>query len=235
MQNPTIVYEDKNFLAVNKPVGWLTHHAGANKGKVYPALTDWLLERYPEIKGVGDEPALRPGIVHRLDRETSGLILIPKNQETFLRFKVIFQAREMKKKYLALVYGRVTSQGRIDKDISLKPGTTRRTVRGGKMTKPAITEYSPKEYFKDDGGNEFTLLKVSPLTGRTHQIRVHLASINHPIAGDKMYGKKKDAFSRLMLHAFSLELETEKGKKVMLEAEPPEDFDVVLKDLKRQD
>lgn len=225
--NIKIIYEDKNFLALNKPAGVLVHNTAANdQGET---LVDWILKRYPSIVHVGDTPTLRPGIVHRLDRDTSGVILIPKTQAYFEYLKKLFQEHKVKKTYLALVYGEVKGGGLIDKPISLKAGTTKRTVYGGKMTKEAITEYRPLETFEFEG-MRFTLLEVSPKTGRTHQIRIHLASIGHPIVGDTLYSSSFSHKSsplhlgRHFLHASSLEFPAKKGTMLKIEAELPSEL-----------
>lgn len=238
MGEPTIIYEDKNFLAVNKPSGWLVHEVGHGKQERAEALTNWLLARYPGLKSVGDLPAgrqvsqERPGIVHRLDQETSGIVLIPKTQEYFLYLKSLFKERKIKKVYLALVYGMLkTKRGVIEEPIGIKPGTIRRSVGSGKMLKSAVTEYVVLGEFENKEGEKFSLVEVSPLTGRTHQIRVHLKHIGNTIVGDSIYSRRKDGIGRLMLHAAAVEFETSPGKKLRLEAEPPEDFEKILKSL----
>ncbi|MBI1839041.1 MAG: RluA family pseudouridine synthase [Candidatus Colwellbacteria bacterium] len=225
-----VVYEDKNFVAVSKPAGLLVHGTlSSGKSRDEETLVDWLIERFPEIKNVGDDTKIRPGIVHRLDKDTSGIILIPRNQEYFNYLKSLFQRHDIKKTYLALVNGHVLSQeGTISKPIGLKSGTIKHTVnvKGAKMVKPAETEYKVKKYI----GN-YTLLGVSPKTGRTHQIRVHLASIGHPIVGDKIYGKKEESLkpSRLFLHADSLEFSPEPNKNLKLSVDFPEELQEILK------
>src|SRR3989344_8368647 len=132
---PEIIYEDKNFLVLNKPAGLLVH--GPCK-----SLVDWLLVHYPEVKSVGDDPETRPGIVHRLDRETSGTLLVPRNQESYIYFKKLFQSHEVKKTYLALVRGVVhEKEGLINKPLGLKTGSVKRTVftKNARMIKEAIT------------------------------------------------------------------------------------------------
>ncbi len=241
--NPKVIYEGTDFLVLLKPAGLLMHpfRVGTDQGKVVvkeETLTSWLIAHYPETKTVGDNPEMRPGLVHRLDRETSGLVLVARNQDSFHYLKSLFQTRDIKKTYLALVLGVPKEEkGVIEKAISLKPGTVKRTVHGGKMTKEAVTEYEVIETFSL-GSNSFALLKVHPLTGRTHQIRVHLASIGHPILGDTLYssGKRKEEkavqSSRLMLHAFNLSFQTKEGESLEFEAPPPEDFDQVLRSLR---
>lgn len=194
------------------------------------ALTIWLLPRYPGLSKVGDEPKLRPGIVHRLDQETSGIILVPKTQEYFSYLKSLFKERKVKKTYLALVYGTLKNKkGIIEEPIGIKSGTIRRSVGSGKMLKPAATEYKGLREIENAKGEKFSLVEVSPLTGRTHQIRVHLKYLGHPILGDGIYGRKKDKTGRLMLHAVAIEFETSPGKKLRLEADPPADFEEILK------
>jgi 23S rRNA pseudouridine1911/1915/1917 synthase len=208
MNDPVVIYEDKNFLIVNKPVGLLVHPTNSSSE---PTLVSWLLPRYPELKEVGDEPGLRPGIVHRLDKETSGVMIVPRNQEWFAYLKSLFAARLIKKKYIAVVFGKPSSdKGTIEIPIGIKAGTIRRSVRSSKMAKSAKTTYKVIKSFdsKEPWGNQkYSVLEVFPETGRTHQIRVHLASIGHAVLGDPLYGprRKPEWVNRLMLHAESLE------------------------------
>ncbi len=275
---PQVIYEDKNFLALDKPAGLLVHPirlesngAGPTANSKEKTLVDWLLKHYPEVAKVGDLPALptgqaggrqviqtRPGIVHRLDRDTSGIILIARNQEYFEYLKNLFQTRAIKKTYRALVHGRVMpKKGIIEKEIKIKSGTTKRTVFRGRSEKTAVTEYKllkqftlpvrrsialPSEILREgrgkSGPNEqsafFSWIEVTPLTGRTHQIRVHLASIGHAVVGDKLYGHKNPkevqlpGIKRQMLHAYSLEFSPAPGKRVKLAASLPEDIKSTL-------
>ena len=266
MDEPRIVYEDKNFVGIFKPEGMLVHKARTNADRTQtdaensrhdPAtLVDWLLKKYPEIKNVGDEPETRPGIVHRLDKGTSGIMLVPRNQEYFEYFKSLFKTRQLKKNYLAIVFGEPKEKhGIIDKPIGIKSGSVKRSVHSEKMLKSAVTEYKVTKTFVS-GGTTFSLLEVFPKTGRTHQIRVHLASIGHPIVGDFLYGGKKQATfakasadakaladksedksffansaplaNRLMLHAYSLEFPLQNGKRMKLEVEPDESFKFII-------
>lgn len=239
---PFIIYKDKNFLAVYKPAGLLVHPVKLESGD--PALTDWLLENYPEVKNVGDLPTgrqviqIRPGIVHRLDKDVSGIMLVARNQKYFEYLKNLFQTRQIKKNYLALVYGKIKSKtGIIDKPISIKSGTIKRTVWHGKDEKGAVTEYRVIKFLKlkvesdEEKEQIFSLVEVSPKTGRTHQIRIHLASIGHPIVGDTLYGKKTNPFNlkRIFLHAESLEFSPAEGERIKLEAALPEELEDLLK------
>lgn len=225
-----ILYEDKNIVAVNKPAGLVVHSDGRTKE---PTLVDWILEKYPELKTVGEpltlssgEVVYRPGIVHRLDRETSGVILIAKNQETFEKLKSQFQERETEKIYNTFVWGEFKDkEGMIDRPI----GKSRKDFRlwsAQRMAKgemrDALTEYKVLAQ-KDD----MAFLEVTPRTGRTHQIRVHMKAINHPVLCDRLYGPKRPkalGFDRLALHARSIEFTDTKGEKIKVEAPYPEDF-----------
>lgn len=227
--NIQIIYEDKNFLAVNKPAGLLVH--GIKSKTEEPTLVQWLLKNYPEVKDVGDDSETRPGIIHRLDKNTSGIILIAKNQRYFDYLKNLFQIHEIKKTYLALVKGEIKPrEGIIDKPIGLKSGTIKRTVftKNAKMIKSAVTEYKVKEYLP-----KYSFLEVKPKTGRTHQIRIHLASIGHPVVGDSLYGGTKTSdLDRLFLHAYSLEFASEQGEKIKLVADLSPDLTDYLHSVK---
>jgi len=226
-----VIYEAPEFIVIDKPAGMTVHRVkGVSKEKEGARyLTDELVGIYPELKGVGDDPEWRPGIVHRLDKDTSGVMIIPRSQEYFEYLKRLFQEKLVHKTYLALVYGELKNdKGVIDKPIGLKGGTVKRTVHGGKMVKEAVTDYKVVRRFSG-----YTLLEVSPRTGRTHQIRVHLASIGHPIAGDSLYGGKKQKKSflpagRQFLHAHSIEFDAAPGHKVSFVSELPTDLTEVL-------
>ena len=216
-----IIYEDNNFIALNKPAGVLVHSVIGKKNE--KTVVDFLTSHFPPIKKVGDDPENRPGIVHRLDRDTSGVIIAAKNQPTFLFLKSLSQNRLISKTYLAVVKGWPKEKiGLIDKPIGIKNGTTKRSTRSDKMKKEAITSFIVQKKFKKDG-KEYSLLEVSPKTGRTHQIRVHLSSIGHPIVGDSLYGKK-DKEKNLLLHAFSLKFTSPSGSKIIIESDPPSYF-----------
>ncbi len=247
MNEPQIIFENDDFVIINKPAGLMVHAARVSSKRrgavrrmdearaVEPTLVDWLLGRYPGIKTVGDDPALRPGIVHRLDKATSGVMAVAKTQASFDRLKKLFQEHRMKKTYYALVSGvPKNKKGVIDAPIGIRAGSLRRSIHSSKMAKPAVTEYSVEKTFSDDKGNGFSLLKVNPKTGRTHQIRVHLASIGHPIVGDALYGTKTSraievfrgtAAPRMMLHAAALEFsDGTGGNRFAFEAPLPDGF-----------
>lgn len=234
-----VIYEDKNFLALNKPAGIAVHRGAGIKEAT---LADWLVEHYPEVKSVGDDPEERPGIVHRLDKDTSGVMLAARNQETFESLKRLFKTRRIEKTYLALVVGAPKkSSGIIDEPIGRM--ASRRTKRGiGKNilgARQAVTEYRVLERFGAAhrgriGG--YSLIEVRPKTGRMHQIRVHLASIGAPVVGDKTYGGARAEFpgvDRNFLHAFSLEFSYPEGRRWHFEAALPADLQNILRNLRR--
>lgn len=241
MLEPEIIFENDDFVVVNKPAGLVVHAARVSaRRRVEPrslaaeqTLVDWLIGRYPKITTVGDDPVLRPGIVHRLDKATSGVMIVAKTQASFEQLKKLFQDHRMKKIYYALVHGvPKNSQGTIDAPIGIKNGSLKRSIHSLKMVKPAVTEYSVVKTMIKNGNSagvraaeQYALLKVSPLTGRTHQIRVHLASIGHSIVGDPLYGRKTDlAARRLMLHAAALTFSDDAGNRFEFEAPLPSDF-----------
>lgn len=245
--NISIVYEDSNLLVINKPSGLITHPKNAEDKQ--ESVTGWLVGKYPEIKNVGDpstgsprpelgtktgQENLRPGLVHRLDKDTSGLLVIAKNQDSFIYLKNLFQDRKIKKFYLALVHGKPKeSKGIIDAPLG-RIGMKRTTqVRGNKKLKDkkeAVTEYRTLKNFRD-----FTLLEVSPHTGRTHQIRVHLKSIGTPVAGDPIYGSKNTTGpkepERLFLHAYKLQFISPDGKSLAFETDLPDDLQNFINEL----
>jgi len=229
---PEIVHEDGELLVLNKPVGLAVHAARHNHpGADEPTLVDWLLIHAPQVKNIGDDPVLRPGIVHRLDRATSGIMVVAKTQAMFDYLKKLFQTRAIEKKYLAVVHGVPKEKhGVIAAPIGIRNGTLKRSTRSEKMAKPAVTEYRTIRTFDGDesGSAPRALLEVMPKTGRTHQIRVHLASIGHPIVGDRLYGRKNERAPRLMLHALSIEFTMPNGQRVRFEAEPPIGFEALI-------
>lgn len=235
-----IILKTKDFVAFNKPAGMLVHHTENMEhrpGEV--TLADIACKEFPEIEKVGDKPDVRPGIVHRLDKDTSGVIIVPRNQKYFEFLKGLFQRHEIEKKYLALVGGRLLGVGRIDLPIGLKPGTVKRSVRARnmKMVKEAITDYKVKHIYQAETMGRavfYTLVEVTPRTGRTHQIRVHFASQGHAIVGDTMYGPLANALglSRQFLHAESIEFSTPQGNRIRIEADLPDDLKSVLAKLK---
>jgi 23S rRNA pseudouridine1911/1915/1917 synthase len=225
MDAPHVIHESPSYAVIEKPAGLIVHtYRTVEKEAPKETLVDWVLMNIPEVKGVGDKPEERPGIVHRLDRETSGLLIIPKSQESFLYFKSLFQKGEIHKTYLAVVDGIIKEKrGTISLPIGIKNGTTKRTVRGGRMVKEAKTDYEVIREGEREG-KSFSVLKVFPKTGRTHQIRVHLTAIGHPILGDTLYGKRIDRAPRLMLHALMLDFKSPEGEVMHIEGKIPSEF-----------
>ncbi|MCX6716473.1 MAG: RluA family pseudouridine synthase [Candidatus Taylorbacteria bacterium] len=237
-----ILYEDKDLLVVNKPAGLMVHPDGKSKG---PFLTDWIAKNYPKIKGVGEPSRTvkgdeidRPGIVHRLDRETSGALLIAKTQKAHEFLKKQFQDHTIKKTYKLFVHGSINE----DEDVINRPiGRSRsdfrrwsaqRGIRG--ETREAITDYKVLERSISGTkmGERFSYVEAMPRTGRTHQIRVHFKAINYPLVGDTLYAPNHPealGFKRLALHSEKIAFTDLKGKKMEITAPLPEDFQNALK------
>lgn len=185
--NIKIIKETEEYLVINKPAGLLVHSTENNQEKA--TLVDWILKKYPEIKKVWDKKnktgKTRPGIVHRLDRDVSGLMVIAKNQKMFNHLKKQFQIRKIRKIYQVLVHGEIKQeQGTIKLPIvrSKKTGLMIAKSTPDSKAKEAITEFEVLQRFKN-----YTLLKINLKTGRTHQIRVHLKSIGHGVVNDTLY------------------------------------------------
>ncbi len=221
---PTILFEDKDFLVVNKPSGSLVH---GGPGVHERTLADWAVHRDPAIAAAGDQPDIRPGIVHRLDRDVSGVMVIAKTQDSFDGLKRQFQDHDVLKEYLALAYGRITDQaGRIDFAIARKPDKSGLMVARPKSTegRDAETLFHVERFVKN-----MTLVRVRTLTGRTHQIRVHFKAIGHPLIGDPLYRIKRMKIQklpppRLFLHARILEFTDRDGQRRHYEAPLPADL-----------
>jgi len=219
-----ILYEDEHLVAVNKPAGMVVH-MGA--GRAEGTLVNALLHRYGALSTAGspEGEAERPGIVHRIDKDTSGVLLVARTDAAHRSLAEQFATRKIGKVYLALAQGLLPADhGRIDKPIERDPRhRTRMTARSGAGRK-AVTEYTVIRRLASKKGMGFTLLEVRILTGRTHQIRAHLASIGHPVAGDVLYGAAKGPLERFFLHAHRIEfLHPATGKPMKVEAPlPPE-------------
>lgn len=218
IEDPSVIELNDAYVVLNKPAGLLVHHAPHTEGT--HTLADWLLETYPEVASVGDAPTLRPGIVHRLDQATSGIMVVARTQSAFEQLKAAFQSRTISKEYRALVYGVVAAdKGSINKPIGIVPHSSKRSVHASKMAKEAHTEYVVLERYR-----HATLLAVFPHTGRTHQIRVHLASIGHPVLGDTVYYGRRPQYmnvARLMLHAYAVSFVLPEQPAVRYEAPVP--------------
>ena len=221
-----IVYEDPDLLIVDKPSGQVVHPApGHGSG----TLVNALLGRGEELAPGGIAGVQRPGIVHRLDRDTSGLLMVARNDAAQASLQAQLKARRIRKTYLALVAGAVAAAaGRIEAPIGRDPGRrTRMAVTAD--GRPSTTGYRVRERF--DG---WTLLELDLVTGRTHQIRVHLEAIGHPVAGDPVYGtgtsrRGPTGLGRLFLHAWRLELTSPStGALIRAESPLPRELDAVL-------
>ncbi len=190
---PIIVKTD-DFLIVNKPAGLITHPTSPTKQEA--SVSGWAQALFPEIAKVGDPE--RPGIVHRLDTHTTGLLLIARTSHAYDAFTAMFKDRTITKKYLALVEGQPEPSGKITIPLLRHP-TLRNTITTSMHGRPATTLFTVQEYFKDSA-----LLEVELITGRTHQIRVHCKAIKHPLIGDTVYNKKSHLIARQALHAYSI-------------------------------
>ena len=233
--NIEILYEDKDMVAVNKPAGLVVHADGKTNE---PSLADWILQKYPEAKEVGEpsrtatsEVIYRPGIVHRLDRETSGVMLVAKTQQGFETLKKQFQAHQIKKEYHAFTYGEMKQdKGTIDRPIGRSNKDFRRwsAQRGARgELREAVTEY--QVISRKDG---YSFVHVFPKTGRTHQIRVHFKAINYPLVADSLYAPSREntlGFKRLALHSYKTTFVDVSGISHTVTAPYPEDFALTLK------
>lgn len=248
-----IIFENEDYLVIDKPAGLAVHGGGNIKEKT---LADWLIEKYPGIDKVGEDP-VRPGIVHRLDKEVSGLMVVAKNNDSFLHLKEQFKDRDITKKYVALVHGQMINDfGSINfpikraKDgykmaamplntfelLSRRRPTSRDqgNLDGIFKAREAITEYSVIKKFVN-----YTLLDVKILTGRTHQIRVHFFALGHPLVGDNLYYNKKSKvqnkkinLGRIFLFAKALSFKDRHGETCNFELEMPQELSVFIKDLR---
>lgn len=223
-----IRYEDDDFLLVNKPAGMVVHPATGHQSGT---LANAVLAHCPEVLEVGGEK--RPGIVHRLDKDTSGLILVAKNDRTLRHFQGQFKARTVRKVYLALVDGRIQPpEATIDAPLGRDPRQRKKMsviTKRSARSRPAQTGYSTLVSYEDH-----TLVECLPRTGRTHQIRVHLAYIGYPIVGDLVYGRRKQrlATKRHFLHASQLTFERPSdGISLTFSAELPLELQTLLDQL----
>lgn len=245
---PKIIFEDKDFLVIEKPSGMLVHGVGAY-GRTplqhEPTLVDWLLKKYPEIKNVGEEK-YREGIIHRLDKDVSGVMLAAKTQTGFSHLKQQFKERKVTKTYLALVYGAPSEhEGKIDLPIGRSAEgkfvahPRAQNAKFHEKDKHAITLYRLMNTTRD-----YSLLEIKILTGRTHQIRAHLSAIGHPIVGDSQYGPKKPFFKkfskkikvlntpRIFLHSHKIGFYNMQNVWVEFESPMPKELEEFLSQLK---
>lgn len=192
-----IIFSDEHIIVINKPAG-LVVHPGA--GVEHGTLVNALIYHFPGIERVGDPE--RPGIVHRLDKETSGVMVVARSELAYEELKRQFKAREVEKHYLALVWGHLqVEEGKIDWALGRHPRDRQKISIRSRKPRSALTYFSVRKVLE-----EFTLVEVKPVTGRTHQIRVHFAAAGHPVVGDTRYGgkDKEGRYVRLYLHAWHL-------------------------------
>ena len=224
-----IVYEDAGVIVVEKSAGMIIHSAPGVKERT---LVDELVEKYPELKAVGEDPS-RPGIVHRLDKETSGLMLVARNQQSFENLKKQFAERDVHKEYIALVHGKIRDDVGV---IKFRIGRSKKGARmagrpEGQEGREAITEYEVIKRFVNA-----TLIKAKILTGRTHQIRAHFHAFGHPVVGDSLYKIKgmkiRHAPPRLFLHAAKLGFTDLQGQYREFESPLPKELEEYLSKLR---
>jgi 23S rRNA pseudouridine1911/1915/1917 synthase len=224
-----VLYEDEHVLAVNKPAGMVVHPSpGHERGTLVHAV----LAHCPDLPGVGG--VSRPGVVHRLDRDTSGVIIFAKDDATHQTLQDAFRSRQVEKTYLAIVDGYPpTPTGRIEAPLGRDPRSRVRMKVGTRQpSREATTVYKMEETYRDHA-----LLEVRPVTGRTHQIRVHLAFLGCPVAGDTVYGRTRRSLpvGRHMLHAWKLRLVLPgRSEAATLTAPIPSDFEDALRLLRTQ-
>jgi 23S rRNA pseudouridine1911/1915/1917 synthase len=237
MLKPEIIFEDNDVLVINKPAGLIVHSDGRTEEY---SVAEWVLENYPEMKDVGEpwtspqgEIVNRPGIVHRLDRTTSGVMILAKTKDAHAFLKQQFQDRTTEKIYTAFVYGNLKADsGVIEKEIVRIKSVPPRwgVARDGEDNKKreAVTHWQVLSRGVDPATKEsVSILSVSPKTGRTHQIRVHLKAIGYPIVSDHLYAAGKPevlGFKRPALHASKLSITLPRGEKRSFEASMPADM-----------
>ena len=227
--NPTIIFEDESILVLDKPSGWITNDASTTTTQ--PVIQTWLRENLKYLL-VGDRDR-RDGIVHRLDKETSGLLVVAKTIPAFENLQSQFKERKVAKTYIALAHGEVIpKEGKIEASVGRLPWRRQRfgVLPGGRE---AVTNYKVLKTLSKDN-EKFSLVELYPKTGRTHQIRIHLKFIGHPIVGDNFYAGRKTSRDdrlwcpRLFLHAAKISFfHPETGKELTFESELPKDLNLV--------
>ncbi len=233
MTTPEIIYQDKDLLVLDKPTGWVVNEAETTKNQL--VIQDWLKKSFDYE--IANDPRMRSGIVHRLDKETSGTLLVAKTAETFQKLQAEFKQRRVEKEYVALAHGEITpKKGEISAPVGRLAWNRKRfgVVPGGRE---AVTKYQVLS-IKYKNSEPYTLLNLYPKTGRTHQIRVHLKYLGHPIVSDKTYVGRKtwrhdtNWCPRLFLHAGKISFDHPKtGKKMSFESNLPEDLKGTLANL----
>ena len=225
--NLPILYEDEDILAINKPAGLVVHSDGRT---IEPSVSEWFVEKYPQAKEVGEKMGeiARPGIVHRIDRDTSGALLLVKTKEGHATLKKQFQDHEIEKIYHLFVYGNIKEdEGVIDIPITRSKKDFRKRI-GGEAGKEAITNFKVLRRASD---KSVTFVEARPKTGRTHQIRAHFRSLYHPLVADPLYAAGREkllGFHRLALHAREITFRDVKGGQHSVLANYPEDFEQAI-------
>jgi 23S rRNA pseudouridine1911/1915/1917 synthase len=211
----SVLYEDSSVVAIDKPAGMVVHAgAGVHAGTVVNAL----LHRFNLLSSIGGD--LRPGIVHRLDRFTTGVLLVAKTDAAHRDLAAQFQSRKVEKVYLTLVEGTLTGSGRIQKPIARDPRNRARMTARLNTGRTALTDWKTIENYAG-----FTFLEIRIGTGRTHQIRAHMAALGHPVAGDRLYGAKPSPWNRYFLHAHRLGFRSPAtGEPMVVESPLPPDL-----------
>jgi 23S rRNA pseudouridine1911/1915/1917 synthase len=232
---PEIIYQDEHLLVLNKPAGWVVNDAETTKNS--PTIQKWLKDNFQFP--IFDDPKCRNGIVHRLDKDTSGILLVAKTFDVFTDLQSQFKNRIVAKTYVALAHGKIEAkEGEIKATVGRLPWRRDRfgVLPGGRE---AVTNYKVNTYFSLDK-NIYTLLSLFPKTGRTHQIRIHLKYLGHPIVSDGFYAGRKTSrkdkiwCARLFLHAEGIQFRDPKSEKVMsFKAELPADLKLALGKLSR--
>ncbi|WP_180970144.1 RluA family pseudouridine synthase [Deinococcus planocerae] len=221
-----VLYEDEHLIAVNKPPGMVTHPApGVFSGTLVNALLGRMT--LPEQEGFEGPEGYRPGIVHRLDKDTSGVIVVAKTVQAHARLAAAFKDRDTRKTYLAIAAGTWRAEGpvRVDAPIGRHPTARQRMTVGGASPREAQTLFTPLASHGDGHGRTLALVRAQPRTGRTHQIRVHLAHLGSPILGDPVYGRESAVIGRHALHAHFLTLpHPVTGEALNLHAPAPDDM-----------
>ncbi len=225
--SPEILYEDADIVVINKPAGLVVHSDGRTQE---PSVADWFAEKYPESRGVGEKmgEVERPGIVHRIDRETSGGLILAKTQAGHSALKEQFQNREVEKTYHLFVYGNLTDdRGVLNFSIGRSSGDFRKwsAQHGGRGEKREAVTYF--EVLKRSPKLGVTFVEAKPKTGRTHQLRVHFQALQRPVVSDPLYAPGKPkllGFERTALHARKVTFKNLQGETVTVEAPYPADF-----------
>ena len=227
---PEVLFETKDMVAINKPAGLVVHYDGKTEE---PNVVEWMEKHYPGSKGVGEPLTLstgdvieRSGVVHRLDRDTSGVLLLARSQESYIHLKGQFQNGHIRKKYRAFVHGCIKqNRGNISRPIGrnkndFRKFSARKRIRGNEREAETI-------YNLIQATDDASYLLLMPQTGRTHQIRVHMLAIHHPVVCDGLYAPNKGCilgFDRLALHAYEIMFKDLQGEEHTVRAPLPEDF-----------